>query len=523
MIPVITGHHSGNEQLSRRRTNSNSVNEWLYAALHPTGCNKKQDRWWEVPTSTGANATTWAAIEARRLALVPFLKPHFLRVDTLYMEPKLTSRQRSLPDIRQRARHDPPLPSESKNPKVPVDETYLPQKRRRGIGICLSGGGYRATLFHLGALRRLKEVGLLTHPELRTISSVSGGSITSAQLATAMARHPQEWLNRWEEFVEKPLQEFTRTNIRTKAISSRLYPWNWNKSSAAVEALEKQYEKRLTNLRLRELPPSPEFAFCATELGFGVNWEFQRDQVTDYQLGQAPTPEEWTVAKAVAASSCFPPIFNPMRIPAEKMKFRGGMAWREEREIWNQIIKSIPLNDGGNYDNLGTEPVWKDHELVIVSDGGGLFKGESDRGLLWRVQRYVAVVQNQARALRKRWLISNFKAGVMEGAYFGVGSARSRYGEGDTFGYSKAFAKESLAEIRTDLDAFSEIEAGVLMNHGYLLADKAIHTHVAKRWLPSEVPPVQVPHPKYLSPEMPEADLATVLLKSRKQTLLGRR
>jgi len=442
----------------------------------------------------------------------------------LNVEPKISAKRRLLLGTRSRQRigNGTPHPSELKDPKPPVEETYLPQTRRRGIGICLSGGGYRATLFHLGALRRLKELGLLTHPELRTISSVSGGSITAAQLATAMARHPQEWLTRWEEFVEKPLEDFTRTNIRTRAIRKRLLPWNWRNSSAAVEELAKQYEKGLTDLRLRELPPSPEFAICATELGFGVNWEFQKDKVSDYQLGVAPTPEDWKLAKAVAASSCFPPIFNPMRIPAENMKFRGGTARREQKDAWDQIIKSIPLNDGGNYDNLGTEPVWKDHQLVIVSDGGGLFKGESDRGLVWRVQRYVAVVQNQARALRKRWLISNFKAGVMEGAYFGVGSARSRYGEGDSLGYSKDFAEDFIAEIRTDLDAFSEMEIGVLMNHGYLLADKAVTTHVGKQWLPSELPPLRVPHAKYLPPENPETDLAAVLIKSQKQTLLGR-
>ena len=43
------------------------------------------------------------------------------------------------------------------------------------IGLCLSGGGYRAMLFHAGALWRLNEFALL--PKLARISSVSGGSI----------------------------------------------------------------------------------------------------------------------------------------------------------------------------------------------------------------------------------------------------------------------------------------------------------------------------------------------------------
>jgi NTE family protein len=46
---------------------------------------------------------------------------------------------------------------------------------RSRLALCLSGGGYRATLFHLGAARRPHELGLLGR--LETISSVSGGSV----------------------------------------------------------------------------------------------------------------------------------------------------------------------------------------------------------------------------------------------------------------------------------------------------------------------------------------------------------
>ncbi|WP_170545277.1 patatin-like phospholipase family protein [Ruegeria arenilitoris] len=48
----------------------------------------------------------------------------------------------------------------------------------KGIALCLSGGGFRATLFHLGVLRRLYETGLLGH--IRVVSAVSGGAITAA-------------------------------------------------------------------------------------------------------------------------------------------------------------------------------------------------------------------------------------------------------------------------------------------------------------------------------------------------------
>jgi len=60
---------------------------------------------------------------------------------------------------------------------VPGDADRPPQE---GIALCLSGGGYRAMLFHVGALIRLNELAYL--PKLARISSVSGGSITAGML-----------------------------------------------------------------------------------------------------------------------------------------------------------------------------------------------------------------------------------------------------------------------------------------------------------------------------------------------------
>ena len=63
-------------------------------------------------------------------------------------------------------------------PEASTAERYRPERERTGTALCLSGGGFRATLFHLGALRRLNETGVLA--KLDTVSSVSGGSIMAA-------------------------------------------------------------------------------------------------------------------------------------------------------------------------------------------------------------------------------------------------------------------------------------------------------------------------------------------------------
>jgi NTE family protein len=382
--------------------------------------------------------------------------------------------------------------------------TPRPPHERLGVGLCLSGGGFRATLFHLGALRRLNELGLLS--SLRTVSSVSGGSIAAACLATAVAQCGQPGsgvLPDWAERVEQPLRAFTTADQRTGPILKRLLPWNWFKGSTGVEGLAAAYENGLTRLRLGELPATPNFVLCATDMGYGVNWTFERERMGDYQAGYCEPPDDWPLARAVAASSCFPPIFNPLPVRIAPERYAGGKAPANAQR--RAILRDLRLTDGGDYDNLGLEPVWRDHAVVLVSDGGAPFDPSVDEGLLWRIERYAGILGNQAHALRLRWLISNFVSGQMQGAYWGVASAVSSYGATSP-GYSKALATEVISKIRTDLDAFSDAEAAVLLNHGYLLADVAIKVHVPSLVTAGSVP-VRVPYSDYMDEAKVRADL----------------
>jgi NTE family protein len=397
--------------------------------------------------------------------------------------------------------------------RLRTEYTPSPSGERRGIGLCLSGGGFRATLFHLGALRRLNELGLIG--QLRTVTSVSGGSIAAAHLATVLARRPEPPsgpIPDWETLVARPLRAYTAHDRRTGPIATRLLPWNWFRTSAGVEALARGYARHLTRLALRDLPVRPNFVFCATDMAYGVNWTFERGRMGDWQVGYTSPRVGWPLARAVAASSCFPPIFNPLPIHVDPHELVGGA--KAVDHTYLQILQDLRLTDGGDYDNLGLEPVWKDHAAVLVCDGGAPFVPSGDRGLLWRVQRYSEILASQAHALRLRWLISNFLAGQMSGAYWGVKSATTRFDPGATGGYSKALATEVLATMRTDLDAFSPAEAAVLENHGYLLADVALRCHTPSL-LPTESPPAAVPHPKW----MDEARVREALRNSSKRKL----
>ena len=405
---------------------------------------------------------------------------------------------------------------------IPDSETETPPSKRRGIGLCLSGGGFRATLFHLGAIHRLFELGIATRPDFDTITSVSGGSIAAAQWAIAEAQAKAE--NRPLDFtrdIARPLQALTSRDIRTGAMTKKfLLPWNWFRGAFVIDAMIDKFEDAFGKGTLNLLPDHPRFVFCGTDMAFGANFVFERDRVGSYLAGYAP-PESFTLAQAVAASACFPPLFGPLRIDRAHERFRGGRAKGVSADERKQILEDLRVTDGGVYDNMGLEPVWKSHRVVLVSDAGGLMDAEADKNFFWRIQRYQSIQDTQARALRKRFLISGYAQGTINGAYFGVASSPTHYAGAQDPGYSKAFAMDVIRNIRTDLDAFSDVEQAVLMNHGYALVDAAVRTHVPEL-IPTDAA-FALPFPAFAPSTTTEDELKRRLAGSEKRKLTGRR
>src|SRR5439155_322016 len=98
-------------------------------------------------------------------------------------------------------------------------------------------------------------------------------------------------------------------------------------------------------------------------------------------------------------SSCFPPVFDPMGLGLRPSQLVGGKAaGRADRDA---LVAGLRLTDGGTYDNMGLEPVWKESRCVLVSDGGSPFGFEPDPGSVWglpaRWMRYLAINSNQGR------------------------------------------------------------------------------------------------------------------------------
>lgn len=391
----------------------------------------------------------------------------------------------------------------------------LPKEQRpHEAGLCLSGGGYRAALFHLGALRRLHELGVLS--KIDTFTSVSGGSIVLAQLARHRRNLGEAWpapgerVPGFEEGVARPMRAFAQTDIRTGSVLRALDPRRWRDENAGVDALAEHYARGPAPGLLAELPARPRFVFCATDLRFRAQWVFDagRRRVGSAKAGYAPLDERWTVARAVAASSCFPPVFRPMRITTTPGELERGAYTGADRD---NLVATIHLTDGGIYDNLGIEPVWRDHKHVLVSDAAPSLTLVPPFGRLWGSLRLVVTLLEQATDVRKRWLIHGFRRGDVDGAYWGIASLPSNYpppapGDPDVTGYPDDLITRRISQVRIDLDRFAEGEMAVLENHGYLMAELAVRRH-ASALIASGSPPFRAPWERWLDPHEAEAAL----------------
>lgn len=413
-------------------------------------------------------------------------------------------------------------------------EDLFPDHIPEGAGLALSGGGYRATLFHLGALRRLNELGLLHRMD--EVSSVSGGSIMSGQLATYIVRHggrldqpitPDDW----NQHVATPLYTLTEQDIRTGPILRRyLIPWNWFSSTTAINAVADRLYEDLTDVMLKDLPMKPDFVFNATEMGFGANWEMRAWRMGSYRTGyMLPSPSDWPVARAVAASAAFPPVLQPMKVEYDKEQFKGytwsangqrrpsgpqsvaypidDQCWKTQD--WKKGMEDLRLSDGGVYDNFGLEPIWKDRKFVFVSDGGMTLPAQSDEGFTSRLSRWSGIMSEQAGSLRKRML---FLLSEQTPIYWAI-----KQGSDEPPAYSNELAANFISYIRTDLNGFSEVERKILENHGYMVADQAVKKVAHALTLLVNLDPwpkLKIPHPEWAPPNVSECAIKRALVDS---------
>src|ERR1043166_3069155 len=230
-----------------------------------------------------------------------------------------------------------------------VAETPRDQWRRFPedvLSICLSGGGYRAMLFHTGALWRLHETGLLQR--IGIFSSVSGGSIANGWLALKWPELVAQGASFETVFVPK-IREMAHTTIDVWAVLCGI--WTGTIPARVAAAYDRVMFDGAT---LQDLPaaPAPMFVYDSSTLQTGALWRFTRDYMGDYKVGYVDTPS-LPLAVAVGASSAFPPFLSPVVLKSPGA-FRPPAPPPDLQDP--RYRSRVVLCDGGVYDNLGLEP-----------------------------------------------------------------------------------------------------------------------------------------------------------------------
>ena len=384
---------------------------------------------------------------------------------------------------------------------------YISGDERRGaepgVGLCLSGGGYRAMLFHLGALWRLNELGELRG--LARVSSVSGGSITAALLGAEwneLEFDPSSAVaENFESRVVAPIRRLASKTIDVRAVlGGVLLP------GSVSRRIERTYDAALFDGRTLQAFPDddegPRFVINATNLQSGALWRFSKAYAADYAVGSIAKPEI-SLARAVAASSAFPPVLAPtrFRFDSDEVEAIDGAYLHEPRYTTRPV-----LADGGVYDNLGLETVWKRCQTVLISDAGGAMAADHGKiGSLpyrWRdwgtqTKRVLSVIDSQVRSLRKRQALAGFESDPSDrhhraGAYWGIRSDPSNFSPPEPSDLDlPARATMALAKTPTRLRALDQGLQKRIINWGYAACDLAMRAHVT----PAAPAPTAFPYP----------------------------
>jgi len=350
------------------------------------------------------------------------------------------------------------------------------EEQTMGPGLALSGGGFRATLFNLGAVWRLNDAGWLK--KLAIVTSVSGGSITSGVLAFKWGKLKFDGAGvaaNFRDEVAAPVQHFCTLSIDVTAGIEGLV----NVFDTIPKRIAAKYRAELFgDATLQDLPDpatEPRFVFYATSLQSGASVRMSRKYLGDYRVGRILNPA-LPLATVVGASSAFPPVMSPVVVDLDPALWQD----QEGADLFSQVEyrKRLLLSDGGVYDNMGLESIWDRCKIVLVSDAGAPFSPEVAPDRAWpnQVARVLDIACEQTRRLRRSWLVGDFIEKRRHGAYWGIATKIGAYNV-------DALAKDTadtaaLQHIRTRLNPFTAKEQAQLVNWGYALSDAAMRSNV---------------------------------------------
>ncbi|WP_176456860.1 patatin-like phospholipase family protein [Bordetella genomosp. 5] len=341
------------------------------------------------------------------------------------------------------------------------------------IGLCLSGGGFRATFFHLGLIKLLRDAGLLSR--VNAVYSVSGGSILAANLALNWDSYASGQDD--EAFFEaaSALFRLARTDVRGRIVRRfwLFLPFLGRWRTAYLERLF-QADAVFGKAELGQLPELPFFNFLATSMKSGKLVTFTKKGFNDGTT--LHDSSHLSVASAVSASSAFPPLFPPIALSAKDAMSGVESFPRTER-----------LTDGGVFDNLGLTRMLAEAEalreedwcnLALVSDASAPFEWsgpESFSSMVKRTVRTTDILMKRVAELEAERAARNISRQTQGNEPFvtvvKIEDTVQEMPTG-TVGANGYCVQDIVIQkltkgIRTDLDRFSMEEVCSLMRHGY--------------------------------------------------------
>ena len=403
------------------------------------------------------------------------------------------------------------------------------------VGLALSGGGFRASLFHIGVLARLAELDALRHIEV--ISCVSGGSIVGAQYYLEL-QHLLQTKNDGDitrddyiALVHRVSRDFLRgvqTNIRTRVVTSfwanlqMVFRWRgYSRTDRVAELCDEKLLSRagdgkanrmMSDLIVRpagadaNFSPSthnwtraakvPIIVFNATTLNTGHNWQFTATYMGEpptgidseidgnyrlrrmYYTEAPPRYRQFPLARAVASSACVPGLFEPVPLIG-----------LYERPPQKNI--DVHLVDGGVQDNQGIGALLDEGcSVLLVSDASGQMASDDEPGndAFSSLVRSGSIAGSRVREAEYRDIAARRRSSLLRGLMFihlkkGLDTVPIDWiGCEDPIGASvptqtltpygiRQDIQELLAGIRTDLDSFHDVEAYALMTSGYRMTE----------------------------------------------------
>jgi len=297
---------------------------------------------------------------------------------------------------------------------TPTDEPSA----QRDIGVALSGGGHRATVFGLGALLAMADAGLCDRTV--SISSVSGGSIANgavmvgpdfgtapvADVEAHIARTVRSIAGRgilqggapatkWylrsfvasvvltiAAFVTATAAGIARWPIVVVIAVALFFMFGWltlwlfsQRSSATERAIDKELlgdaRTSLSAQQTRDL--SVHHVICTTEVQGGTTFYFSNRMVYGWEFGGTTRPSALPLSTAVQASACVPGAFRARVVELEALDLKPGTLTANDHPSRGEVtVDRIVVVDGGVYDNMADG--WE----YGFSDRAGRWPGLSD-------------------------------------------------------------------------------------------------------------------------------------------------